>query len=171
VKSFSKNHIDTVVMEESGLMWRFTGIYGEYRNENKEITWKLLCTLNNQNDLPWLCSGDFNEILFNCEKEGGCPRSERSMEKFRQVLEECELHDLGFMGDAFTWRNHHHDAVNYTKERLDRAVANNVWRYCFTLVRVINGDPHHSDHMPVIVDTGDKDLNERKKPRHIMNFF
>lgn len=108
-----------MVKEEDGLEWRFTGIYGESRNEEKNNTWELLCTLKDQNNLPWLCSGDFNEILFNCEKEGGVPRSERCMEKFRQALEDCQLHDLGYVGDAFTWRNHHRDAASYTKERLD----------------------------------------------------
>ena len=68
--------------------------------------------------MPWLCCGDFNEILFNHEKEGGPPRAERCMEKFRQALEDCELQDLGFVGDAFTWKNHHHDANRYTKKDL-----------------------------------------------------
>jgi len=30
-------------------------------------------------DLPWLCSGDFNEILFGCEKEGGSQRAKSNM--------------------------------------------------------------------------------------------
>jgi hypothetical protein len=30
-----------------------------------------------------MMSGDFNEILFSSEKDGGAPRSERRMEKFR----------------------------------------------------------------------------------------
>jgi hypothetical protein len=76
LQSYSEYHIDIVVKEEDGLKWIFTGIYGESRNEEKNITWELLRTLKDQNNLPWLCSGDFNEILFNCEKEGGIPRSE-----------------------------------------------------------------------------------------------
>jgi hypothetical protein len=52
-----------VVKEEDGLEWRFTGIYGKSRNEEKNNTWELLRTLKDQNNLPWLCSGDFNEIM------------------------------------------------------------------------------------------------------------
>jgi hypothetical protein len=93
------------------------------------------------------------------------------MEKFRQALEDCQLHDLGFVGDAFTWRNHHRDAASYTKERLDRAVANNAWHVCFPLARVIHGEQRHSDHRPIIVDVGDRGLNEWRKPREIMRKF
>jgi hypothetical protein len=29
-----------------------------------------------QSDLPWMCMGDFNEILFTHEKEGGTVRAQ-----------------------------------------------------------------------------------------------
>jgi hypothetical protein len=63
-------HIDVDVVEENGTKWRFTGIYSESKQGQKENTWKLLRTLHAQADLPWLCMGDFNEILFAHEKEG-----------------------------------------------------------------------------------------------------
>ncbi|KAJ1295804.1 hypothetical protein BS78_01G250800 [Paspalum vaginatum] len=124
VKSLSKYHIDAIRKEEDGFEWRFTGIYEESKSKEKDNTWQKLRELKGKFDLPWLCCGDFNEILFNYGKEGGPPRAEDCMEKFLQALEDCELHDLGFVGDAFTWRNHHFSASNYIKERLDRAVAN-----------------------------------------------
>ena len=39
------------------------------------------------------------------------------------------------------------------KERLDRAVANQRWCERFPTFSVLNGDPRHSDHRPVIVET------------------
>jgi len=60
------------------------------------------------------------------------------MEKFRRTLDECRLQDLGFVGDAFTWRNHHHRATCYIRERSDRAIACGEWRWANSLVRVIN---------------------------------
>ncbi|KAJ1296995.1 hypothetical protein BS78_01G344600 [Paspalum vaginatum] len=137
----SKYHIDVVVKEEDGREWRLTGIYGEPRAEEKEKTWRLMRVLNNLYKKPWLCLGDFNEILFASEKEGGLPRADLCMERFRNTLEDCGPEDLGCEGDTFTWRNHHHEARSYIKERLDRAVACNEWRGMFPLVRVINGDP------------------------------
>jgi hypothetical protein len=75
------------------------------------------------------------------------------MDRFRETLEHCKLWDLGYEGDVFTWRNHNHVAENYIRERLDRAVANDQWRARFPCVRVINGDPRHSDHRPLIIFT------------------
>lgn len=69
----SRYHIDTEITEKDGFAWRFTGIYGESKMEEKDKTWKLLRTLKHQNNKPWLCAGDFNEVLFSWEKEGGCP--------------------------------------------------------------------------------------------------
>ena len=149
-----------MLTEEDGLQWRFTGIYGESKNEGKDITWKTLRTLKKKFDLSWLCSGDFNEILFSYEKEGGPPRAELNMQKFRQALVDCGLHDLGFVGDPFTWRNNHHMAAKFVKERLDRAVANCAWRCIFPLVKITNGDPRHSDHRPIIIDVGSRGRRE-----------
>ena len=42
-------------------------------------------------------------------------------------------------------------------ERLDRAVADGEWRAWFPTFKVTNGDPKHSDHRPVIMET---DLGE-----------
>uniref|UniRef100_A0A8R7QRC4 Reverse transcriptase domain-containing protein n=1 Tax=Triticum urartu TaxID=4572 RepID=A0A8R7QRC4_TRIUA len=149
----SKYHIDTEIAEEDGFVWRFTGIYGEPKSDEKEKTWRLLRNLKQQNNKPWLCAGDFNEILHSWEKEGGPPRGQACMDRFKAALENCELRDLGYVGDTFTWRNHSHMAEKYVKERLDRAVATTSWCCRFPAYRVTNGDPRHSDHRPVIVDT------------------
>jgi hypothetical protein len=91
--------------------------------KEKDKTWRLMRILKNQYDMAWLCLGDFNEILFESEKVGGRRKAQSSIEKFRHALEDCGLDDLGFVGDAFTWRNHHHQAEGYIKQRLDRAVG------------------------------------------------
>jgi len=99
LKSFSKYHIDSVIKGENDIEWRFTGIYGESKNEEKDKTWGMMHNLKDQFQMPWLCSGDFNEILFGFEKEGGQPKAESNMRKFRLALEDCDLQDLGFVGD------------------------------------------------------------------------
>lgn len=88
-----------------------------------------------------------------CEKEGGPPRSQAQMDRFRTALEECELSDLGFAGDPYTWRNNSRDSTDYVRERLDRAVASTDWITQFPTYKVINGEPRHLDHRPIIVKT------------------
>ncbi|KAI4979941.1 hypothetical protein ZWY2020_016694 [Hordeum vulgare] len=149
----SRYHIDTEITEADGFTWRFTGIYGEPKVEARGKTWLLLRTLKQQSDKPWLCIGDFNEILHSWEKEGGAPKPQQQIDRFKEALEFCELDDLGFVGNVFTWRNHSHSMDKYVRERLDRVVATPSWRQRFLAYKVINSEPRHSDHMPVIVDT------------------
>ena len=72
----SRYHIDAVVTGDDGFVWRLTRIYGEPQTGSKEKTWKLLRTLHGQSSLPWMCFGDFNEILFASEKQGGQPKNQ-----------------------------------------------------------------------------------------------
>lgn len=149
--NYSRYHIDVEVVERDGFKWRFTGVYGEPVRDKKWRTWKLMRILHQQQNLPWLCAGDFNEILYSHEKRGGPPRAHDQMGNFRAALYDCGLRDLGCIGDKYTWRNHSHVATNYIKERLDRAVASRSWCMRFPNYKVLNGDPCHSDHRPVTI--------------------
>ena len=105
IRVVSRLYLDGDVVEPDGFVWRFTGFYGESKTDRKELSWRALRALNAARRHQWLCMGDFNEILAGCENEGGVPRPQVCMDRFRQVLEECSLGDLGFAGDPFTWRN------------------------------------------------------------------
>jgi hypothetical protein len=48
--------------------------------------------------------GDWNEILYSHEKEGGTARPIQYMQAFRDALTDCGLEDIGYIGDIFTWR-------------------------------------------------------------------
>ena len=76
LKTLSKSHIDVIVTEKDGVLWRLKGIYGQLKRIE---TWNLMRLLHQQVILPWICIGDFNKILSANEKQGGEPRSEWQM--------------------------------------------------------------------------------------------
>ena len=77
VLSYSPGHIDAIVSEEQRLKkWRFTGFYGHPETRKRGESWTLLENLSRRSHLPWVCMGDFNEIMFAKEKIGGEVRPE-----------------------------------------------------------------------------------------------
>jgi hypothetical protein len=140
-----------VVDENSENAWRFTGFYGAPETHKREESWTLLRRLNSQNTIPWCCMGDFNELVRLEEKQGRHTRSERQMQMFRDVLDECGFVDLGFTGPKFTWTNNR--VGDMTWERLDRAVATPEWLIRFPSARVHHLDVRWSDHKPLWVST------------------
>lgn len=72
VQGYSGSHIDAIVIDpSSGFKWRITRFYGQPVTHWRKESWDLLKALNRQYQLPWLCFGDFNEILSVEEKWGG----------------------------------------------------------------------------------------------------
>ncbi|PWA83198.1 hypothetical protein CTI12_AA170930 [Artemisia annua] len=53
IRTFSQNHIDFVVKDENGNMWRGTGIYGWPRRQDKHRTWALMRSLRTNQDQAW----------------------------------------------------------------------------------------------------------------------
>ena len=102
VDSFSRFHIDAIIQGGSREAWRFTGFYGEPDTNEREEAWNMLRMLHSKPHLPWVCMGDFNEILLSEEKRGGKERPHRQMQAFRDVLDTCGFLDLGFTGPEFT---------------------------------------------------------------------
>lgn len=90
-----------------------SGFFWALFESKNNATWNLLRRLKLERSCPWLVSGDFNEILYSCENIGGAPRDERRMNAFRDVLEDCELVDVG------TWERGNLKETNI-RERLDR---------------------------------------------------
>ncbi|KAA3477739.1 reverse transcriptase [Gossypium australe] len=152
-RGYSKSHIDAVVEEEDGAKtWRFTGFYGEPVEQNRRTLWELLRGLQNGNNLPWLVVGDFNEILFSFEKQGGRIREERQIDAFRKTLDDCELADLGFSEQWYTWERGRL-VSNNIREQLDRGVVNTRWWELFPNFEVCHLQHSFSDHCPLVVNT------------------
>ena len=134
-----------------GQLWRFTGFYGESRRELRYRSWDLLKYLNTQSASPWLCAGDFNEILDASEQFGGLTRSERQMDGFRDAVDTCGFSDLGFIGLPYTWDNRQQGDSNI-KVRLDRAFANSFFADLFCDIRVWHCQTTKSDHCCLMIE-------------------
>jgi hypothetical protein len=71
-----------------GKEWKFTGFYGHPEVIHRPASWALLCHLSGIAPKPWLCVGDFNEILSNSEKSNSSfrpPSKCRSLSRLWQM--------------------------------------------------------------------------------------
>lgn len=126
------------------------GFYGHPDMGKIKYSWELLESLKLKDVSAWCVSGDFREILLLLEKVGGRRRDERQMSQFQEVLEDNNLFDLDCTGNIFTWSNKHTDHT-FTKERLDRFVANKAWISLFKEVGVEGLSARSSDHKPILL--------------------
>ncbi|PON56647.1 Endonuclease/exonuclease/phosphatase [Trema orientale] len=135
IHSFSNGHIDAPVVTEEKVHWRFTGFYGHPSQSKRKFSWDLLRRLNGLFSLPWVCGGDFNEILCLSEKVRGS--------------EEGLMH---------TWTNKR-DGLANIQEQLDRYVYNDEWRTLFPNASVKHLDFFLSDHRPVVLSISKQTLS------------
>ncbi|KAL4362079.1 hypothetical protein GQ457_04G017740 [Hibiscus cannabinus] len=71
------------------------------------------------------------------------------MRNFRNALDDCELSDLGYNGNWYTWK-WGRTTANYIRARLDRGVVNSAWE-CLFLDYRLDHLPHlFSDHCPLL---------------------
>ena len=122
VESSSLNHVNVLINKNKEDGWRFTGFYGEPLTQRRMELWNLLRNLQGRFSVPWLCACDFNEITKSHEKCGERLRLYMQMKNFRDVLDECGLMDLGFVGSKFTWFKNIANGI-LVWERLDKALG------------------------------------------------
>ncbi|OMO50714.1 Endonuclease/exonuclease/phosphatase [Corchorus capsularis] len=149
ILSYSNSHIDAAIDNNSLNPWRFTGFYGSPQTNHLRNSWNLLRLLHSQFSLPWLCAGDFNEIISNEEKHGGAWRLEHQMRLFRDIIEDCELNDLPVLGPLKTWSRRINGEMVY--ERLDRALVSRTWLNQFGESVEKHCVSPASDHLPLII--------------------
>ncbi|KAH9735301.1 polyubiquitin 3 [Citrus sinensis] len=155
IKSYSFHHVNAVVHNENGSLWRCTGIYGHPEAVQKRNTWKLLKRLADLSSLPWLCFGDFNEVLNTNEKIGGNERNVSMLTDFREALTECDLRGMGCTGYPFTWSNRRF-GVDLIEERLDRFLYNRGWGNYFQEKVALDLVSWCSDHHSILMEVVEK---------------
>ena len=68
IQTYSLNHINARIMIDTASLWRLIGFYGRPEEHCKYESWEYLRHLHSRDTLPWLCMGDYNEILSSKEK-------------------------------------------------------------------------------------------------------
>lgn len=159
----SNYFIDPLIDKGTDNEWRFMGFYGDLDISRRIEAWDRLRTLNYNPDVPWLCAGDFNEIIRQDEKKGGAIRSHGKMQLFRDVIEECGFMDLSYVGTRFTWSKHFADGHSLW-ERLDRGMANNLWFMKFPGSIVNNLHCNSSNHYPLLINLSGFEPPPRNRP-------
>ena len=96
IEGSDKYYIDAVIDKDQESEGRLTGFYGELETARRSKAWEKLKNLSTRRERPWLCCGDFNEIIRQDDKLGGATRSHNQMQLFREVIDEC-----GFYGFRF----------------------------------------------------------------------
>ena len=63
IERSNKNFIDAIINKGLESEWRLTGFYGEPDTARRNEAWDKLRSLNSRPKRPWLCCGDFTEIV------------------------------------------------------------------------------------------------------------
>lgn len=108
--------------------------------------------------------GDFNEVLFQHEKEGVQPHDQRQIDVFRNFLQSNNLMDMELKGCRFTWSNNR--VVGYVRERIDRAAVNARWRLCFPDADLVALPAVGPDHSPLILNLRRQSTRRKKLFRY-----
>ncbi|XP_017233198.1 uncharacterized protein LOC108207248 [Daucus carota subsp. sativus] len=155
IKGTCNHYIDCEVVCEHIGRWRYTGFYGCPERQRRQESWNLLKQLARESQIPWFVIGDFNDMMFDHEKQGGRPQPRALLEGFRDTVSDCGLMDIGFTGSEFTWEQSRGTGL-WIQERLDRGLANHDWRTMFPIAEIKVLEVSTSDHLPLFLDLNKK---------------
>ena len=161
VSDYSKSFIDArcVALDEQ-TAFRFTGVYATSYRAKKENFWKMMISRFDPESIPWICGGDFNEYLWDHEKDGGAAVRYNRPRYLEDFMSKLEVMDLGFNGPKFTWRGTRNGQL--VEAQLDRGLANAEWFQVWPNTAVTHETSLRSDHNPVVVQCEPKVVKKKK---------
>ncbi|KAJ9189741.1 hypothetical protein P3X46_000996 [Hevea brasiliensis] len=140
-----------IISDNSHRDWRLTGFYGFPERGRRRESWNLLTNLAVASSLPWICIGDFNDLLVADDKRGGYAHPNHLYQGFKNVIKTCKLHDVPLEGCPFTWERGR-GTQRWVEERLDRAFLNVEALQMFPDCRLFNLQALMSDHSPILLE-------------------
>ncbi|GAU38731.1 hypothetical protein TSUD_208420 [Trifolium subterraneum] len=160
ITNYSLNHIDIEVDDLQRGKWRLTGFYGYPEGSRRRDSWNFLRQLSNASQLPWCIIGDFNDILSSDEKQGRSQRPQWLINGFREAVSDSGLVDIHWKGYPFTWFKSL-GTERAVEEKLDRAMANDIWCNMFQYATVECLTTTASDHYPLLLECDPKPIQHR----------
>ncbi|OMO49899.1 Endonuclease/exonuclease/phosphatase [Corchorus capsularis] len=137
----------TISVKQDNNEWNFTTVYGSPAPTNREELWRYLGDENHSMQGPWLVGGDFNTIASSADKSNFSSHDTSRCRRFNEVINSCELVDLGFTGPRYTWKRSGRGIATIW-ERLDRFLCNIEWKQKFPEALVRHLPRVRSDHCP-----------------------
>lgn len=138
------------------------------RKTGRQESWNLIRRLSDESQLSWCVRGDFNDVMYVHEMQGGTPHPRALLEGLKEVVSECGLRDMGFIDNEFMWERSR-GSESWVQERLYRGLANQEWRNLFPQATVKVLEVSKSDHMPLFLELNRMIYTSRVKKLHFEN--
>jgi hypothetical protein len=159
---YSSYHIDVIISEGGADPWRLTCVYGEAQISERHKTWDMIKSIKQNSSLPWVCIGDFNEVLHRSVVVQ--ERSYAQIAGFWEMVDVCGLSDLGYESRSWTYEKKVVGG-SYCRVRLDRALATPEWSPRFPSAKVRHLISAASDHCPIAMEWERPQAKKRKNGR------
>ncbi|XP_070005789.1 uncharacterized protein [Nicotiana sylvestris] len=124
-------------------------VYSRNKVQERAILWHDLLQLGGQTQVPWLISGDFNNVLTTTDRLGQLVTASE-VHEFKQCIDNMQLTPLRTKGYFFTWCNKQ-NANDRVYSKIDWAFGNFNWTKDYGHVETNFLEPRVSDHSPIIV--------------------
>jgi endonuclease/exonuclease/phosphatase family metal-dependent hydrolase len=122
----------------------------------------MLKFIRSSSPLPWVCIGDFNEVLHRSEYVGVQERSAAHIAAFQEMVNVCGLTDICFSGRCWTFEKKA-SGGSYCRVPLDRALVSGDWYLRFPGTVVQHLVAAASDHGPILLTWCRADNAQKKR--------
>ncbi|XP_062096286.1 uncharacterized protein LOC133802067 [Humulus lupulus] len=143
-------------------------VYAVNDSKGRYQLWKDLVQLSKGTNFPWIVGGDFNSVLSTQERLQYRDNA-NEMIPFQNSVVDCDLEDIKFNGNFFTWNNKQ-EGKDRVYAKLDRFLANHKWMDKYTTAEVTFFLEGEFDHSPGLLSIY-PNMQNSKKPSRYFNFW
>lgn len=156
-KNFIHSRVNINAMNFDFLL---TGVYGDIDAICRRRIWDKISSFHISPNQARTCMGDFNDVLFQSDKEGLRPRDQGQINQFRNFVDNNRLLDLHLKGCRFTWSNNREEG--HVRAKLDRMLCNARWQMRFPNTCVTALPAIGSDHSPLVMQLESRPVHAQK---------